>query len=372
MRKFSILILLLLIGTAMADEIEREVTAAEKNREATDLADWMGDNNYNESQMYAVSFIYKPSTDKLLEVYTAALEDPSLSVTAWSRLAEVCRPSTKQHNSFYHWCLSNRISQRYQKLDSHNAWAYLMLLNERPERLFSKANIFLLGRAADAKFINSYSRQGLSQYFAHILEYYRLHPELAAEVIAGVISRGGSNRNVEDMAATYVGAYSTRYAPGYYTLASICNPEMIPVNKYTAEIGSNCLEIANKINTGPSTTIGIAIANTIISRLSDPGSDRQLEAERRRIVEKQINRCLHGWSKQNFGEYRPADQSKIFARALPLYALHSENKAWALAADAFYQENHPELESKPSDCLLLTDLDYTVAKKLQRDSGSGY
>ncbi len=383
---FSVLVFLFLTCSVKVGAVnigaEQLDQAVKSDSRAEDISAWLGQQNYNESRMLSIRFNSQLAEEELLDAFTAAIEDPSLSVTAWFRLAGYCQQDSlsrlmsdsdlidstvKEKISASEWCQKNLILQRYQKLDPDNIWAYLIELDDTKEPLYSKGNIYLLEKAANAEFANNYYGQGFNQYSLHLQQYFRLHPQLLGEE-ADVLHRldHSMSFDIEDMVNNYVASISMVSMPPYYPLVNICTPDNIPEEKFTESIRSNCLKVAHKMNAGINTMLDLMIANTIIIKLSEPGSEQHKEAVRRKIVERQISICVNGWGMERAGKFWAIDQVKIYTKVLPLYAKYSESIAWARAADAYYLEKYPDLDGKPSDCLLLANLGYDAALKLEK------
>ncbi len=364
-------------------DAQKLAQSAKADRITEDISNWLGQQNYNESRMLFMGFRSKFTQEQLLDVFTTAIEDPSLSTTAWFRLAVYCHQGNhsrlmgnsglrndtgKEKLSASQWCQKNQILQRYQKLDPDNAWAYLIELDNTKGQLYNKKNIRLLEKAAKAKFANSYYSQGFNQYSTHLQQYFRLHPDLLEEHDESFRELDLSvSFDITDMASSYVASVAIVGSPSYFPIANICSRGKILEEGFAESIRSNCLKIATKMNTGINTGLDSMMASSIIIKLTEPGSEQHREAVRRKIVEREVMTCVSLWGRESVGKLWVIGQMKIHLNAIPLYAKYSESTAWAMAADAYYRQHYPDLNGKPSDCLFLADMDYDAALKFEQD-----
>lgn len=109
----------------------------------------------------------------------------------------------------------------------------------------------------------------------------------------------------------------------------------------------------------------VITANSIISGLSQPGSEEQIEAQRQIITTKLAMECLSTWGDSHGPEPYSVMHLSVFLRMQSLLESMGELQARAVASDQYFAAYQNEDEPKPSSCLLLKDLDLEAARKMQ-------
>jgi len=378
LKRLSIILIVMMSSSKSFAVEQLEDILLEFNQQTLMLADWLKQKNYTQSHMLltlsSIPGSEGPDAQELIDALDAGIDRGGLSEASWYRIAQFCN-STRRTGSpgqsfmtlskylakvFDPWCQKKNISRRYVQADPDNAWAYLFRLNFEVDNPYNQNNLDYFNKAANARYMSSYWGRGLQEYTVHLSEYFQAHSQELVrfyKLIPDVAEVG-----TEDIfVAMRLNSISLMGIPGYSNLMQFCGVENNKTVPGAEIVRSQCLKIARLLDSNKNTHLEALMANAMMARLSEPGSKQQLEAERRRIVDKEVVKCLLQMSNEE-------DRSRIFLKTLPLLETYGEVEAMAIAMDQYYQALLQPEEGKPSSCFMLKDLDLEAARKMQAGS----
>ncbi len=368
----SLVLSSLTASAQMLGEAEQELRYNDQQQQLLDIAIWLQDQGYTQSSLiFALSslrLLKNPPIEKILHVITGAIQSSTLGKSDWNRLANFCRKEMyirAKTDQYIAWCEKNSILKRYAIQDSDNAYGYLYQIPNAPEKPYNPTNRALLQKAAAAKYATDYYGYGLQGYIAHLREYYRSH---TVDALFSPFNVEFSNKE-DEFISQFTTATIAFYVARTNQIGVLCRKDYIEKQAgFDEAIVADCIRLVELIRSEKNTQLDRFIANALIATLSQPGSDEQLEAERRRISDRLAAQCLEEWGQQHRTEPIEIIQLGVFLKMLPLLESMGEVQALAAASDIYFAPYQHAGDPKPSSCLLLQDLDIETARKMQADS----
>jgi len=311
----------------------------------------------------------------VLEILNASIDSGKLQKSDWHRLARFCQKAplkkkfvtadsllTDKPNLLVSWCEKNDIINQFIQRDADNAYAYLMQMDFSADNPYTRANQRLLEKAAAAKYATDYFGYGLPAYTTHLREYYRVHPLEPIIPPAGFVLADNPEDTFVLYSSTLAIAIYVAFPNRIYGYCSKSSRKLQP--GYDDKTALECIRLMELFRTENNTLMDNMVANALIASLSPLGSEKQLEAKRRKITTRLALECLTRWGERvGVGSYAMLE-SAIFLKRIALLETMGELQSLAVASDQYFAERQNKDEAKPSSCLLLKDLSLEDAEQL--------
>ena len=365
----------------MLDEAEREQKYQGQVKQLLQVSEWLQDMGYAQSSLMlaltGLNTLKQPPAENVLKALSSSIDSAQLDKADWHQLTRFCRQAQRytkfnavdniwkiNADKYNSWCEDNHIQKKYIKLDSDNAYVYLFQINFSAADPYNSENLSLLRKAALAKYATDYFGFGMQAYTSHLREYYRTHQTTRLELPAGTVF---DSEDAFILPFTY-SAVATHVAFPNSILGFCDKSQRQGHAGFNEKTVADCIRLMKLFRSDKNTLSDVVTANAIISGLSQPGSEQQLEAERQRITNHMTIKCLSAWGDTYGSEAVEVTQLAVFFKMQPLLESMGEIQALAVASDQYFAAYQNKDEPKPSSCLLLKDLGLEAARKMQAGS----